>query len=274
VGRFWQPRIEFASVLPEAFAAFDEPIFGKVAWSLSVAPRGAAGAWITVDLRVAFTDAAAQARFRPYWALIGQFSHAMRRSLLRLCKRELGPDPDRARRLPGDELLTRPSFQRTHAVDIEVPMARVWPWLLQIGADRAGWYSWDRLDNGDVQSANRIIAELQHLEVGQIIHGLPKARGGFAVLRIDEGRTVVLGSPSLLPSGAPRGLPPEPPYRMTWAFALEPIGAGATHLAVRVRGSFEPGPALAILLPALVTAHEIMQWRQLYNLKRRAEHIG
>jgi hypothetical protein len=271
VGRVWQPQIQFATVTPEAFSAFDEPGFGKIAWSLAVEPRESGGTWITFDLRVGFTDRGAEARFRPYWALIGQFSHALRRGFLRLCQRKLGTVPDRARPLPGDELLAGARVQRTHAANIEAPVKQVWPWLLQIGADRAGWYSWDRLDNAGLPSAERIVPELQHLEVGQIIHGLPKAQGGFAVLRIDAGRVLVLGSPSLLPGGAPEGLPPEPPYQMTWAFVLEPIGERATHLTVRVRGSYEPSAKLAILLPALLTAHEVMQRRQLQNLKRRAE---
>jgi uncharacterized protein DUF6544 len=100
VGRFWQPRIDFVSVTPTAFAGFAEPGFGKVAWSLAVVEREAGGAWITVDLRVAFTDSAARARFRPYWALVGRFSHAIRRDLLRLCARRLGT-PAEAARQPG-----------------------------------------------------------------------------------------------------------------------------------------------------------------------------
>jgi proline iminopeptidase len=143
-----------------------------------------------------------------------------------------------------------------------------------MGADRAGWYSWDRLDNAGQPSADRIIPELQHLELGQIIHALPGTKGGFAVLRVDAGQALVFGSPSLLPGGAPLGLPPEPPYQMTWAFALEPIGGCATRFTVRVRGSYRPSAQLALQLLPVISAHEIMQRRQLRNLKRRAESVA
>ncbi|HVY47429.1 MAG TPA: hypothetical protein VHB21_16185, partial [Minicystis sp.] len=167
IGRFWQSTIPFVDVGPDAFASFAEPDYGKVAWSLEVHPRAAGGAWIAVDLRVDATDEAAWHHFQPYWALIGRFSRAIRRALLRSAADALGrPKPDAARDLPGDDVLGGARMSRTHAVTIEAPPARVWPWLVQMGCRRAGWYSLDRLDNGGVHSAERIVPELQHLDVG------------------------------------------------------------------------------------------------------------
>src|SRR4029450_6578263 len=57
---------------------------------------------------------------------------------------------------PGAELIPGGRRGATMAVTIDAPPARVWPWLLQMGCDRAGWYSWDRLDNGGTPSAGRI----------------------------------------------------------------------------------------------------------------------
>jgi hypothetical protein len=61
---------------------------------------------------------------------------------------------------------------------------------------------------------------------------------------------------------------------MSWAFVLEPIGASAAHLAVRVRVTYRPGLTMALMLPVASLEHEIMQRRQLRNLKQRAEDEG
>src|SRR6516165_5923737 len=57
----------------------------------------------------------------------------------------------------------------TMAVTIEVPSDQVWPWLAQMGGDRAGWYSWDRLDNGGRPSAHEVHPEWQDLSLGDYV---------------------------------------------------------------------------------------------------------
>jgi hypothetical protein len=269
VGKFWQPSIEFAAITPETFAAFDRPGFGKVAWCLRVDPREDGGAWISFDLRVGTTDPGSLSRFRRYWWIIGRFSHAIRRSILRQFRRELrAGEPEATRKLPGDDILSQSRFQRTHAVTIEAPPSQVWPWLVQMGARRAGWYSFDLLDNGGVPSAERIVPELQKLAVGDLIPALPRGDGAFAVLRLEPERLLVLGDPALLPGATRQGGPPQ---STTWAFRLEPIGANATRLTVRVRAAYARSVRMAVMAPLLGTAHEIMERRQLHNLRRRAE---
>src|SRR5262249_60782541 len=115
-----------------------------------------------------------------------------------------------------------------------------------MGCERAGFYSIDHLDNAGIESAFHIIREMEHLAVGDIIPARPAGDEGFAVLRVESDRLLVLGSPQLLPkSGNAWSLP----YAMTWAFVLEPIGSSATQLIVRVRGTALPERRL----PALVT---------------------
>lgn len=268
IGKFWRASIPFVDVGAETFARFDTPGFGKVVWSLAVEPRVGGGSWITVDLRVDATDDASWRRFRPYWILIGRFSRAIRRALLRSMVRQLGrASDDRSRALPGDEILPGARACITQAVDIEAPPRAVWPWLVQMGCRRAGWYSWDLLDNGGVRSADRIIPELQHIAVGDILPARPKGDGGFAVLRVDDGRVLTLGSPSLLPGGKPWGVP----YDDSWSFVLEPIGDDATHLVVRIRAAFRPSLQMSLMGPALETVHRFMERKQLRTLKQRAE---
>ncbi|MFO0750545.1 MAG: SRPBCC family protein [Myxococcota bacterium] len=270
VGHFWQPSIPFAAVTADTFAAFAEPGWGKLAWSLRVDPRTGGGAWVSFDLRVDATDAKAWRRFGRYWRLIGPFSHAIRRALLKRFAGELGlAAPDAERVLPGDNLLPSTRFDRTHAITIEAPPAEVWPWLVQMGCHRAGWYSWDLLDNGGVPSADRIVPGLQSLAVGDLIPANPERPGDFAVLRLEPERALVLGSPALLP-GAP--LPTgAPPWRSTWTFALEPIGDDATRLFVRVRADYVRGFKMALAKPFMATLHEVMERRQIANLRRRIE---
>jgi hypothetical protein len=67
---------------------------------------------------------------------------------------------------PGADLIAGGKRGATTAVTIDAPPARVWPWLVQMGCDRAGWYSWDRLDNAGVESAQEIHPEWQHINVG------------------------------------------------------------------------------------------------------------
>jgi hypothetical protein len=270
IGKFWQPSIEFAHVAPVEFVGFEQPGYGKLAWNIRVDPRSGGGSWVSVELRVGATDPESLVRFKRYWAVIGRFSHAIRHAVLRMLVDELGAaPPDAARPLPGDELLARPRFAKTHATTIEAPVERVWPWLVQMGARRAGWYSFDFLDNGRTPSAERIIPELQTLSVGDIIPALPNTSEGFAVLAMDAPRSLVLGDPSLLPGGArPAGAPPQ---KTTWAFLVEPIGTAATRLTVRARAEYALDPKMVIMAPLLGVAHEVMERRQLYNLRRRAE---
>jgi len=268
VGRFWKPRIEWADITPDQFAGFAQPGWGKVAWCIRVDPREAGGSWITFEVRVGATDAASLGKFKPYWRLIGRFSRAIRRSALKRVARELGEAP--LAPVAGGDLLKEARFDRTHHQFIEAPPDRVWPWLAQMGCRRAGWYSYDFLDNGGVKSANRILPEAQKLAVGDILPATPKDTGGFAVLQMDRGRSLVLGSPRLLPNGGPAGLA-WGPYDATWAFQLEPIGTDATNLVVQVRAQFEPSLRSEMTRLVVGTAHQIMQPEQLRNLKARVE---
>jgi hypothetical protein len=77
---------------------------------------------------------------------------------------------------PGDELIPEPIATLTHAITIRRPAREVWPWLVQMGAgSRAGWYSYDIIDNARRESASRIVPELQHVAAGTLFPALPGA---------------------------------------------------------------------------------------------------
>jgi proline iminopeptidase len=180
------------------------------------------------------------------------------------------PGPKRPR-LPGDELLPAARAEATHRIRIEAPAAHVWPWLVQMGRRRAGWYSYDLLDNGGEPSAERIVPELQALEVGDVLPIKGAGDDGFTVLAIDPPRALVLGDPSLLPGHAPEQAPK---VRATWAFALEPAAGGATELFARVRVAYEPSGAVTVLAPLVRAVHWLMEQKQLRMIKRRVEAEG
>src|ERR671912_81843 len=80
---------------------------------------------------------------------------------------------ERSRPLPGDEIIPEPLQTLTHAMTMRRPPLTVWPWLIQMGAgSRAGWYSYDFLDNRCQPSAARIVPELQSLTAGMIFPAL------------------------------------------------------------------------------------------------------
>lgn len=173
---------------------------------------------------------------------------------------------ERSRRLPGDELLPKPiGSSLTHAITIRRPPREVWPWLAQMGAGRAGWYSYDVIDNGRQPSAERILPEFQRVEVGGTFPALPGVTDGFTVLGVDPERSLVLG---LVPAA---GGPP----LTTWAFVLEEHEAGSTRLIVRARGGAGYRPPFG--LPRWTTGtlvawgHAFMQRKQLLGIARRAE---
>jgi hypothetical protein len=166
--------------------------------------------------------------------------------------------------LPGDEHIPQAADALTHGVTIRRAPRDVWPWLVQMGAgSRAGWYSYDWLDNGRQPSAGRTVPELQHPAIGTIFPALPGATEGFTLLAIEHERVLTLGW--LAVNGTPE---------VTWTFVLDEVAPGVTRLLVRVRGG--PGyrfHGLPRSLTRLVVrvVHFIMQRKQLLGIRRRAE---
>jgi hypothetical protein len=275
IGQVWRPTIPFVHVADAAaFAAFDHADFIKVAWALRVSPRPDNGSHVELEVRVAPTSAQAWRRFRRYFAVIGPASRYIRRSLLRSLARELGAsasDPDRWS-LPGDERLLDAAAQLTHTVDVAATPEAIWPWIVQMGGRRAGFYSLDLLDNGGHRSAREVHAEWQRLAVGDVIPATPDGADGFEVLAIEAPRGLVLGglydveSRRQLAFGAHR---PEHFWHVTWAFALEPLDARSTRILVRARAAFAPTQGRHATWMRAV--HSVMQTVQLRNLARRVE---
>ena len=181
---------------------------------------------------------------------------------------------ERSRPLAGDGLVPDAEGSWTMATTVDAPPAAVWQWLVQIGCDRAGFYSFDRLDNAGRPSVEEIRPEWQTLEVGERIASHPSGRSWFVVAEVEPERTLVLRASLELPTGRPYDPDEERPrcfVDSSWAFVLEPL-ASRTRLLVRTTSAARPR-RLARLLTFLFfdPAHYVMQTRQLARLRRLAE---
>jgi hypothetical protein len=161
-------------------------------------------------------------------------------------------------RLPGDEVVPGVVEQWTNAITIRGRPGEIWPWLAQMGCTRAGWYSYDGLDNGGVASAERIVPALQRVEVGDVLPWAPGDASGFLVSAVEPERALVLG-------------PTPPPYPASWALVLEPVDRNSTRLIARVRSVPRRAAAGRLLWGVLHVVHFAMQRRQLLNIRRRVE---
>jgi hypothetical protein len=166
-------------------------------------------------------------------------------------------DEEIRRPMPADELVPRPHIETTRALTIEAPPEAVWPWLVQMGYHRGGWYSYDWLDNLGVPSARRIISELQNLKVGD---KLAPMEGAFIVAALDPPRSMVLVSRNK-----------QGHIAMSWTFLLEPLPGGRTRFIERIRGRYDINLAGLLLYVAIEPADFVMMRKQMLNLKRRAE---
>jgi hypothetical protein len=166
--------------------------------------------------------------------------------------------------LPGDDLIPNADLMATRAITIHRPADVVWPWIAQLGQGRGGWYSYDALENlvgCDIHSADRIVPEWQHVEVGDEVRLAPEVRLGVAVL--DPGRTLVVRG------GVPIGKR-SPPYDFTWAFTLRDAPGGSTRLLVRERYGYQRWWARPLIEVAELMS-QVMSRKMLLGIRDRAE---
>ena len=200
-----------------------------------------------------------------------------------------GVVPDEITRpLPGDDLIPEAHAIDTRGITIEAAPDLVWPWLVQMGYGRGGWYSIDQLDMRG-RSTDRIVEAWQDLKVGDTMPTHPG--GGFEVKLLEPERTLVLygDSTTMRPADEtehedlPAGLaasgklleatPSE--FKASWSFVLEPLGRNRTRLIERVRYWGEERAALS--KPALSLfgfGVFVMMQRHMAGIRARAEQLA
>jgi hypothetical protein len=179
--------------------------------------------------------------------------------------------------LPGDDLV-RDRWRTTRAITISATAEDVWPWLVQMGFGRAGWYSYDWLERvigaGDFAeggSAQSVLPQFQSLAVGDSVP--LSADGGLTAAVVDPPRALVLRMAMSMLTGAPARDGDHAVLDWTWAFVVVPAGSGSSRLLVRVRADYRPR-ALGMLFPLLLEpVHLLMERAMLRGVRRRVDQL-
>lgn len=174
--------------------------------------------------------------------------------------------------LPGDELLAEPASQLTRAITIDAPRDEVWPWIVQLGADRAGFYTYDWLENLvglDIHSADEVVEAWQDLQVGDVVYGDRGHTAGWYVIELHPNEAMVLQAGDLA-AGRPLRRDEKLRWEFQWTFALRDAPAGGTRLLVRERVAFESALTRALMAP-IDLASLVMTRGMLLGIKERVE---
>jgi hypothetical protein len=165
-----------------------------------------------------------------------------------------------SRPMPGDDRCLRPDLSATRAVTIAARPEDVWPWLVQWGWNRAGFYSYDLLDNLGRPSARQILPQFQHLAVGDWVPmgGEPAPSTAYRVTRLEPGTLMLWEKPG-----------------GTWLWLLQPTGAGHTRLITRLRSRYAwAKPAIVTELILMEIGDPFMMRKCLLGIKQRAERLA
>lgn len=212
---------------------------------------------------------AAPGRWLVLAALVGGYA-----ALHRLGRTYGASVDERGTRLPGDGIVPKPQLVVTHATSIDATPDQVWPWLIQMGWHRGGWYTARWVDRllfpGNWPSADRILDDLQDLQVGDFIpDGAPETQCGFLVEELERDRCLVLHSTSHLPLGwREKGIAA---VNWTWAFVLRSEEEGRTRLIFRWCARTRPWWLTAGAWAVIVPADYLMSRDMLQGIKRRVE---
>jgi hypothetical protein len=203
----------------------------------------------------------------PFLAAGGALASALALAL-RLGRRSGVTDAEVRRALPGDDLIANPGLVTDRAITIHAPAQDVWPWVVQMGYHRGGWYTSRWLDKLlwriDNPSADRIIPEFQQLRVGEVVPDGPPGTAHFTVAALEPGRAIVY----LDDAGTH-----VPGTAFSWAFVLEPLDGRTTRVQVRTRGTYPPSPVIRRLHRVVIGPADfvMVSGQMLRGIKRRAE---
>lgn len=164
-------------------------------------------------------------------------------------------DEEVERPMPGDDQVPHPMLESTRAITIGASAAEIWPWLIQMGYRRAGWYSYDILDN-EGNHVDRIIPELQQLEVGDVMK--TDAEGGFTVAAIEPNRSLVLVIRNLY-------------GQISSTIFLDEINKEQTRLVMRLRANFKRDLRTSLFYLVFEPGDFVMMRKELLGIKQRVE---
>ena len=172
-------------------------------------------------------------------------------------KRWGATDDEVVRPMLGDNVVARADYVATRAVTIQATPEDVWPWLVQIGSGRAGWYSYDRLDNGGAPSATVILPEFQSLAVDQLVPMIPGDEIGVWVKEIEPGCRILWWDRK---------------GEYSWEWTLNEVSPGVTRLVSRLRATYPPLLSARTVYTLVATTGDVVMMRRcLLGIRDRAE---
>jgi len=225
------------------------------------------------------------------WLWVGSAMIGFLAGSLTYLKRGYGSSAsERQQLLPGDSLILRPHTQATHAITIQASPAQIWPWLLQAGYHRGGWYIdawWDRWLNENFwprfvpqddrpsfqPSAKQILPEWQGLAIGDTVPDGPPGSAFFDVTALDPRQELVLFSNTHIPFLTPKflfGTPFEVSGDFSWAFVLRELPGRRTRLLLRMRGTLNPSVIRVLSSPFLALTDYLYSRQMLHGIRHRA----
>jgi hypothetical protein len=164
---------------------------------------------------------------------------------------------ERTASMAGDDLVPVSHFTATRAVTINAPPDAVWPWLLQVGFRRAGFYSYDLLDNLGRRSADDVLWQWQHLQVGDVVAPMTNpytSATSFVLAECTPFTTLLWAKPD-----------------STWTWSLRPLPGGQTRLVTRIRQRYDWRPAAWVTVVLAELGDFAMMRKMLLGIKQRAE---
>jgi hypothetical protein len=182
---------------------------------------------------------------------------------------------ERAATLPGDDIVPNPQVATDHAITVDAPPEAVWPWLVQMGWHRGGWYTARWVDRllfpANLASEDRIVPDLQDLSIGDFVpDGAPETGCGFIVELLEPDRVLVLHSTSHLPDQWRADH--RASLDWSWAFVLRPIDGGRrTRFSFRSRWRTAPWWLTMGGWLGVVPADFVMSRQMLLGVKGRVE---
>lgn len=201
--------------------------------------------------------------------------------------------------LPGDEVVPRPDLEITNAISIQAAAERIWPWLVQMGYYRGGWFTdstwrdWDYYPDKimryfvqeeaeksgyghrDTPTVNQVISEFQNLKVGDVVLDGPPETAFFTVAAIESNKFLVLHSTTHLRFLFPKSIRENPRIgiggEFTWGFFLQEVSDTHTRLLIRTRGTIQPCWYRIFINTTIPIANIFLARKMLSGVKQRSE---
>lgn len=163
------------------------------------------------------------------------------------------------RAMPGDDIVEAPSFDATRSVTIKASPSDIYPWIAQMGLNRAGWYSYDLLDNLGRKSVEEILPAFQNAQVGTLIPMSPDNNYGMWIKDFERNKWMLWWDKK---------------GDATWVWGIYPAGKSHSRLVTRVRLEYK-WVSYEIFFNILIEFFDILMMRKcMRGIKRRAESLS